>query len=52
MELKMTKVSIQLTSIQLGINIFLLNSLGKVHFIMSIAPKSLTKLYDTELVLH
>lgn len=41
----MNDVNIQLTNIQLSINVFLLNSLDKVHFIMSIVPKSLTKLY-------
>ena len=45
MELKKIEVNIQLTSIQLGINPFLLQGLDKVHFIMSIVPKSLTKLY-------
>lgn len=42
----MIEVNIQLTSVQLGINLFLLNSLDTVHFIMTIVPKSLTKLYS------
>lgn len=35
MELKMTEGNMQLTSIQLGINLSLLHSLAGVHFIVS-----------------
>jgi len=41
----MIKVNIRLTSIQLGINPFLLNSLDKVHFIKNVVRKSLNELY-------